>query len=255
MATIKTARTPLWSRLAQRLAGDILSGRCPVGSQLPTEAELMSRFGMSRHTVRTALAELVQLGLVKRSPRRGTIVASDGRSAQFTGTFKPLPSIANDCVLLNVQRQICDEETALRTGFALLTPLITLTLLTKTHNGRIVSRSKLWIRDAARDLIPLLTPESAESVLALLEEHAGVRCQSMRQFAEAAPLDEECAALFENSAGSPALVVTRTYFDRRPAPLVHVVETYPTGATACETHFLRASARDNDSDPKSIPTN
>lgn len=255
MVTIKTARTPLWSRLAQRLAGDILSGRCPVGSLLPTEAELMSRFGMSRHTVRTALAELVQLGLVKRSPRRGTIVTSDGRNAQFTGTFIPPPSTAKNRVLLNVQRQICDEETALRTGFALLTPLITLTLLTKTHNGRIVSRSKLWIRDAARDLIPLLTPESAESVLALLEEHAGVRCQSMRQFAEAATLDEECATLFESSAGSPALVVTRTYFDRRPAPLVHVVETHPTGAVACETRFLRASSRDNNPDPKSIPTN
>lgn len=52
MTTIKSTRTPLWSRLAQTLAGDILSGRLPVGSLLPTEAQLMNDYGMSRHTVR-----------------------------------------------------------------------------------------------------------------------------------------------------------------------------------------------------------
>ncbi len=255
MATIKTARTPLWSRLAQTLTDDILSGRRPVGSLLPTEAELMNRFGMSRHTVRTALAELVRLGLVKRSPRRGTVVASEGRSAQFTGDFiPPSPSSSNNRVLLNVQRRICDKETAQLTGFALLTPLITLTLLTMTPNGNIASRSELWIRDSARDLMPYLTPENADSVLALLEKHAGVRCQSMRQFAEAAALDEECAALFESPAGSPGLIVTRTYFDRRPAPLVHVVETLPAGSRACETRFLRSSLPDEPAGRKTIPT-
>lgn len=90
---------------------------------------------------------------------------------------------------------ICDEDTAARTGFALLTPLITLTMLTKGPDGRAVARTELWVRDAARDLIPYLTPQSPRSVLALLEEHAGVRCRSMHQSAEAAALDEACSKL------------------------------------------------------------
>ena len=137
---------------------------------------------------------------------------------------------------------ICDEDTAARTGFALLTPLITLTMLTKGPDGCAVARTELWVRDAARDLIPYLTPQSPRSVLALLEEHAGVRCRSMHQSAEAAALDEACSKLFGVPEGSPALVVTRTYLDRRPVPLIHAVETRPAGVRACETVFLRSTA-------------
>lgn len=239
MASIKSPRTPLWSHLAQTLAGDILSGRRPVGSLLPTEAQLMNDYDMSRHTVRTALAELVHLGLVRRSPRRGTIVTCDGRGAEFTATL--MPADASKRTLLSIRRLICDEDTSARTGFALLTPLITLTMLTKGPDGRTVARTELWVRDAARDLIPYLTPQSPHSVLALLEEHAGVRCRSMRQCAEATALDEECSKLFDVPEGSPALVVTRTYLDRRPVPLIHVVETRPAGVRACKTVFLRST--------------
>ena len=187
MTTIKSTRTPLWSRLAQTLAGDILSGRLPVGSLLPTKTQIMNDNNMSRHTVHTALAERVHLGLIRRSPRRGTIVTGDGRGAEFTASLVPsLPADAGGRTLLSIRRMICDEDTAARTGFALLTPLITLTMLTKGPDGRAVARTELWVRDAARDLIPYLTPQSPRSVLALLEEHAGERCRSMHQRAEAA---------------------------------------------------------------------
>ncbi len=202
MTTIKSTRTPLWSRLAQTLAGDILSGRLPVGSLLPTEAQLMNDYGMSRHTVRSALAELVHLGLIRRSPRRGTIVTGDGRGAEFTASLVPsLPADAGGRTLLSIRRMICDEDTAARTGFALLTPLITLTMLTKGPDGRAVARTELWVRDAARDLIPYLTPQSPRSVLALLEEHAGVRCRSFTPSKRAPP------------ASGPA---RRSSFDRQP---------------------------------------
>ena len=44
------------------------------GTQLPTEAELMHVHRVSRNTVRLALGELVNEGLVTRTPRRGTVV-------------------------------------------------------------------------------------------------------------------------------------------------------------------------------------
>src|SRR3954453_12600024 len=56
------------------LVEGITSGRFPVGSLLPTEFELCDLYGASRHTVRVALDELVQLGLVSRRKRAGTRV-------------------------------------------------------------------------------------------------------------------------------------------------------------------------------------
>ena len=58
-------RTRLWHRLEQDLRDAVLSGLYPAGTRLPTEAELSDRYGVCRHTVRRALAELASAGLVR----------------------------------------------------------------------------------------------------------------------------------------------------------------------------------------------
>jgi len=51
----------------------------PVGTKMPTEAQLAERFGVSRTVVREAARLLVQRGLVAVSPGRGmTVAAVDG---------------------------------------------------------------------------------------------------------------------------------------------------------------------------------
>ncbi|GAA2302564.1 GntR family transcriptional regulator [Nonomuraea roseoviolacea subsp. roseoviolacea] len=64
----------LYQQVASELRKAIYSGVLGPGAQLPTEAQLMEDHGVSRNTVRLALGELVNEGLVTRTPRRGTIV-------------------------------------------------------------------------------------------------------------------------------------------------------------------------------------
>ncbi|GLW08452.1 GntR family transcriptional regulator [Microtetraspora sp. NBRC 13810] len=68
------ARSTLYQQVAWELRRAIYSGDLGPGDQLPTEADLMQTHGVSRNTVRLALGELVNEGLVSRTPRRGTIV-------------------------------------------------------------------------------------------------------------------------------------------------------------------------------------
>ena len=51
-----TGAGPIFKQLARRLAEPIEAGDAPVGDLLPTEDELAKRHGVSRHTVRHALA-------------------------------------------------------------------------------------------------------------------------------------------------------------------------------------------------------
>lgn len=67
----------LWRQIAGQLQGDIASGTCKPGTRLPTEAELSTRFGVNRHTVRRALEELSRDGLVRVEQGRGSFVAED----------------------------------------------------------------------------------------------------------------------------------------------------------------------------------
>ncbi|GAA2356872.1 GntR family transcriptional regulator [Nonomuraea africana] len=71
---MKVARSSLYQQVASDLRRAIYSGDLGPGAQLPTEATLQDKYGVSRNTVRLALGELVNEGLVTRAPRRGTVV-------------------------------------------------------------------------------------------------------------------------------------------------------------------------------------
>ncbi|WP_405087879.1 FadR/GntR family transcriptional regulator [Microbispora sp. NBC_01389] len=75
----------LIDQAAERFREEVVSGRWPVGEQIPTEAALVSEFGIGRNTVREALQSLVHAGLLRREQGRGTFVIS---SSELTGTLE-----------------------------------------------------------------------------------------------------------------------------------------------------------------------
>jgi GntR family phosphonate transport system transcriptional regulator len=74
------ART-LWRSISRTLSGEIAGGHYAPGDKLPTEAQLAARFGVNRHTVRRALANLAEGGLV--FARRGAGVFVAGRPTEY----------------------------------------------------------------------------------------------------------------------------------------------------------------------------
>ena len=76
---LRTKKQPLYDQLVDILTEKIEQEYRP-GDLMPSERELSERYGLSRTTVRLALQELEQLGMVVRQHGRGTFVAD--RSAQ-----------------------------------------------------------------------------------------------------------------------------------------------------------------------------
>ncbi|MEM1351702.1 MAG: phosphonate metabolism transcriptional regulator PhnF [Pseudomonadota bacterium] len=72
----KRGRTPVWLAIAKVLREDLSEGRYKPGDKLPTEAALSQRFGVNRHTVRHALSQLVDDGLVRTRRGAGAFVAA-----------------------------------------------------------------------------------------------------------------------------------------------------------------------------------
>ncbi len=64
----------LWHQIGEVLAAEIAEGTLVAGERLPTEPQLMERFGVSRFTVRQALGHLEARGLVRAEQGRGTFV-------------------------------------------------------------------------------------------------------------------------------------------------------------------------------------
>lgn len=68
-------RTPIWTSIAGTLSAEIAAGLYRQGDKLPTEAALATRFGVNRHTVRRALADLAQAGTLHARRGAGVFVA------------------------------------------------------------------------------------------------------------------------------------------------------------------------------------
>ena len=66
---------PLYAQLVGIIKRSISTGALPVGALLPSEAELCRCLSISRNTVRQAIGELEDEGLVVRKRGRGTFVA------------------------------------------------------------------------------------------------------------------------------------------------------------------------------------
>lgn len=68
----------LWRQVADAIRQQLLATLEP-GARLPAEAELASRFGVNRHTVRAAIAALETEGILRAEQGRGTFLANRRR--------------------------------------------------------------------------------------------------------------------------------------------------------------------------------
>ncbi len=76
--------TALYSRVCDRILGQIQSGVLRVGDRLPPEAEFAAELGVSRSTLRMAFAKLEASGVLQRRRRAGTRIISDAPQKRFS---------------------------------------------------------------------------------------------------------------------------------------------------------------------------
>ena len=60
----QVGRFAKFERIAACIEADILSGKVPFGDALASEAALVSRFSVSRNTIRKSVALLAEKGLI-----------------------------------------------------------------------------------------------------------------------------------------------------------------------------------------------
>ena len=66
----------VYVQVANAIAAKIADGSYPLGSRLPSEAELGEEYGVAKMTVRRALEVLRERGLVRTLHGRGSVVVS-----------------------------------------------------------------------------------------------------------------------------------------------------------------------------------
>jgi len=68
--------------VSRELAAEIMAGKYRGSGRLPSEAQLVQRFGVSRPTIGRALRDLLDQGLIVRRPGSGTYISENGGSTR-----------------------------------------------------------------------------------------------------------------------------------------------------------------------------
>ncbi|WP_438431989.1 GntR family transcriptional regulator [Gorillibacterium sp. sgz500922] len=109
---------PKYQQLKKALAAEIGSGQRKPGDLLPSEFELADRFGFSRQTVRQAIGELVQEGLLRRVQGKGTFVAETRTAQADLQTIGIVTTYISDYIFPQIVRGA--EGTLRENGYRLL---------------------------------------------------------------------------------------------------------------------------------------
>jgi GntR family transcriptional regulator len=83
---------PLWYQVEEAIRAIVKSGEWATGDQIPAEDRLCALFGVSRITLRHALRNLEESGLLRREHGRGTFV----RSATLVAGTRELTSFTQE---------------------------------------------------------------------------------------------------------------------------------------------------------------
>ncbi|MEP9402079.1 histidine utilization repressor [Sphingomonas sp. VNH70] len=67
--------SPRYREIKDSILDDVRRGRLSTGDRVPSESEIVARFGVSRMTANRALRELTAAGVLVRRPGSGTFVA------------------------------------------------------------------------------------------------------------------------------------------------------------------------------------
>lgn len=207
--------------IARDLTEGIASGRFPVGSLLPTELELRDHYQTSRHTVRAALHELQQLGLVSRRKNVGTRV----EAAQPVNDFRPSLGSVEDLVQFGAThtRVVQAIEETEVTG-----PLAK--TLRCASGSRWLRISSLRIDKGVAGSLPIgwtdvyIDPEYVEIggaartspdtlISSLIESRYGRCIAEIQQDIRAISVPESVAQALKVAPGAAALEIVRRYLD------------------------------------------
>lgn len=144
----------LWRQIADRIRHLASSPEYESGGRLPTEAALSERFGVNRHTVRSAIALLVQEGVLRTEQGRGTFVEARptltypiGKRTRFSEGLAGQVQERRG-ILVSHAIEPADARVAAALGLPEGTSLVRLDTRSEA-DGRAVTRATSWF-DAMR---------------------------------------------------------------------------------------------------------
>ena len=213
---------PLYEQVKARLLAELRAGG--RSTQPLSDSALVKRVGVSRMTVRSAVAELVREGRVKRVPGVGTFLVQDSQVAigldglqRFFQEWH-LPELDPGTQILAFRHVAASATVAASLQIAKRSPILLLRRL-RTAQGEPVT---LDVRFVAGWCASQITREDAarEMLFDIVAMKSGVPTVAVEQEVGAQAADEAAAEILKVPVGSPLLSRAVKFFTTGDRPYI-----------------------------------
>ncbi|MEO8288205.1 MAG: GntR family transcriptional regulator [Chloroflexota bacterium] len=222
---------PLYYQLEQALRSQIQSGVWKPGDMITSERELMQAAGVSRATVRQAISNLINEGVLERMHGRGTFVAHRKLEQEMRSVYSFAEQMARQGVQL--------EDRLLQRHQVPAAPDLANLLAVAPGSPLIHIRRVRYLRDVPLmldssyvpyHLCPTLLIDPFEPPLyKMLAERYDLAPTHCTDFLEPVLADRAQAHLLAVEPGAPLMFLERLTFTRGDVPL-HVARNYIPGS-------------------------
>ena len=210
-----STRLPLYAQVEDILAARISSGALPVGTQLPSEEELIREFNVSRTTIRATIQNLVRQGLVEIRRGRGTFVASPQivqELSELTGFVEDMRVLGRIPTARVFSREVMPAP--LLVAGKLAVPVGTAVVRiqrVRLSDGAPLSFDETYLPEELGRRI-MADDLATEPIFTLLEERYDTPLVEAEYVLEAAAAEPDVAAALEISVASPIFLIERTSY-------------------------------------------
>lgn len=209
----RTGPVPLYYQVSSRLEQAIRSGKIPTGSRLENEISIGERLGLSRPTVRRAIQELVDKGLLVRRRGIGTQVVQGqvSRPVELTSLYEDLQHGHHEpsTEVLSYEVIPAPEEVAEKLSIAAGSDVLRIRRLRGT-DGAPVAILENYLPKEFTDITE--ADLKAKGLYQLLRAR-GVTIRIANQSISARRATADEADLLGESRGGPLLTMERIAFD------------------------------------------
>jgi GntR family transcriptional regulator len=219
---IPDRRLPLYRRLRDQIAGEIMRNVWGPGAAIPTEAELAQTHKVAVGTVRKAIDLLVAEGLIERSQGRGTYVRRPSFDSSLFRFFRFQGPDGTRRVpesrILGRERRPGPIEATRALDLPDRADVLHLSRL-RLIDHRPVLAEEIWL-PAARfaPLMDLAVEAFGDLLYPLYEQHCRAIVASARETLSVAAVESEAAGLLGIAPGTPVVAIERLAlgYDDRP---------------------------------------
>jgi GntR family transcriptional regulator len=221
---VNQTQLPLHSIISEKLRQQISNGEFQPGKQLPSEHQLMSEFDVSRITVRRAIANLVNQGLVVSRRGKGVFVKEQRKVVYSLSS--PLVFFEEDMARQGVTSSIQNLV------FELITAPdeVRQTLKLSSSNTEVYLQKKLLSIDQVPIAVDIsyILPELGKAFAKDLQcrmtfptlEQNGVAIERIEASLECTHASHELSEYLNVSLGSPLLVYCYTAYNSQRQPII-----------------------------------